>query len=284
MKINQKGKVPMLTMKSSSKVARETLDAINKAFNDIIEKLLDRPEKILITARMIDNEHYYRKRAVLSKDWLHAAIVKFSGVPKSEMMTILLEARRQTPMCTPWTEDLLREADKFYQLRGVERLFMYMGNLMSDQLPVKCHYRPLLRAAMVHRMVSVPFSASSRIDAVSGEIQFECYKFDVEQHNQWTRIHNLNSQSAPIPEDFTVRVHGKFTITNNWSMYGARFKGQRVDQPIFCSLTRAWMWSLRGMPSPSGLLAMTNMQRGREVIVGRWPEEHQVNRAKEVAE
>ena len=59
---------------------------------------------------------------------------------------------------------------------------MYTGNLLlSDLLPVKSHHRPLLRAAMVHRMVSVLFSISSRIGVVSGEIQFECYKFDVEQ-------------------------------------------------------------------------------------------------------
>ena len=62
----------------------------------------------------------------------------------------------------------------------------------------------------------------------------ECYKFDGEQTNVWTRIHcNLNSQSVPIPEDFTVRVHGNFSITNNWSMYDAHLKGQRVDQSIF---------------------------------------------------
>ena len=36
----------------------ETLDAThNEAMNEIIEKLLDRPEKILIIARMIDNEY-----------------------------------------------------------------------------------------------------------------------------------------------------------------------------------------------------------------------------------
>ena len=78
---------------------------------------------------------------------------------------------------------MLLKADKFYQLRGVERLFMYMGNLLlGDPLPVKCHHRSLSRS-MVHGMVSVHVSASSRIDSVSGEIQFECYMFDVEQHD-----------------------------------------------------------------------------------------------------
>ena len=135
-----------------------------------IEKLLDLVGKILIRARMIDNEYYFKKRAVLSKDWLHVTIVKFSGVPKTEMMTILLVARRQTPMCTLWTKDMLRKADKFYHLRGIERLFMCVGNLLlGDPLPVKCHYRPLFRS-MVHRMVSVLFSASSSIDSVSGEM------------------------------------------------------------------------------------------------------------------
>ena len=60
-------------MNSSSKVARETHGAIhNEASNEIIEKLLDLVEKIVIIARMIDNEYYFKKRAVLSKDWLHA--------------------------------------------------------------------------------------------------------------------------------------------------------------------------------------------------------------------
>ena len=45
MKINQKGKVSMSSMKSSSKDARDTLDAIHKkALNEIIEKILDRTD------------------------------------------------------------------------------------------------------------------------------------------------------------------------------------------------------------------------------------------------
>ena len=63
MKINQKGKVSMSTMKSSSKVANETLDAIhNEASNEIIKKLLDRPETIVIIARMIGNAYFFSKR------------------------------------------------------------------------------------------------------------------------------------------------------------------------------------------------------------------------------
>ena len=86
---------------------------------------------------------------------------------------------------------------------------------------------------MVHRMVSVLFTSSSRIDAVSGEIQFECHKFDGEQNNMWTRIHcKLNSQSVPM-EVFTVRAHGNFSITNKWSMYDFRLKCHRVDQTLF---------------------------------------------------
>ena len=116
---------------------------------------------------------------------------------------------------------------------------------------------------MVHRMVSVLFSASSRVDAMSGEIQFECYEFDGEQNNLWTRIHcNLNSQSDPIREDFTVRVHGNFSITNNWSMYDGRLKGQRVDQSIFCVVR----WFGHGFGVHEGrqglhrCFAMTSMQ------------------------
>ena len=44
----------------------------------------------------------------------------------------------------------------------------------------------------------MPFSASSRIDSVSCEIQFGCYKFDVEQRNVWTRIH-LQPELAEYP-------------------------------------------------------------------------------------
>ena len=79
-------------------------------------------------------------------------IVKFSGAPKGEMVTCLLGARRQTSSCT---EHVLKKAEKFYQLRDVWRLFMYLGNLMlGDTLPMKWHDQPLLRAAFVQRMIS----------------------------------------------------------------------------------------------------------------------------------
>ena len=53
---------------------------------------------------------------------------------------------------------------------------------------------------------------------------------------------------VPIPDDCTVKAHHNFTITNNWSMYDARLKGQMADQPIFELFV------------DSGMLAMTSMQ------------------------
>ena len=74
-------------MNSSRKVARESHGAIhNEASNEIIEKLLDRVVMILIRACMIDNEYYFKKRGVLSKDWLHATIVKFSALESRQVL------------------------------------------------------------------------------------------------------------------------------------------------------------------------------------------------------
>ena len=97
-------------MNSSSKVARETLDAIhNEASNEIIEKLLDLVEKILIRARMIDNEYLFKKRGVLSKDLLHATIVKFSA----------LESRQVLP--APWRRESLHVHGRLAVGRPVAR-------------------------------------------------------------------------------------------------------------------------------------------------------------------
>ena len=79
------------------------LYAQRRAFRSLQGRTFNAGHTILIIAPMIGNAYCFRKCAVFSKDCLHATIGKFSGVPKSEMMTILLEARRQTPMCTPRT-------------------------------------------------------------------------------------------------------------------------------------------------------------------------------------
>ena len=103
-----------------------------------------------------------------------------------------------------------------------------------------------------------------------------------------------------MPEDFTARAQGNFTITNNWSIYDARLKIRRVDQPISELFVNA------GMDVECMRDAKTFMkhsvdacydeyakifpymlkwhERGGEVIFGRWPDERQVNRANEVAE
>ena len=44
--------------------------------------------------------------------------------------------------------------------------------------------------------------------------------------------HSLQPELAEYA-DFTVRMQGNFTVTNSWSMYDARLKGQGVDQPMF---------------------------------------------------
>ena len=223
--ISQKGKVSMSSMKSSSKVARETLDAIyNEAFNEIIEKLRDRPGEILI-ARMLDNEYYSKKRAVLSKDGLHATVVKFSGVPKIEMMTILLEARRQTPLCTPGNRGSAPESRQVPPAPWRRASLHLHGQLVVE--------RPVAREVPLPTSPQGCHGAQDGFCASQCFVAHQCRGSLVSKIIGRTRIHcNLNSQSVPIPEDFTVRVQGDFTITNNWSMYDARLKGQRADQSI----------------------------------------------------
>ena len=162
MKINQKGKVSMSSMKSSSNVARETLDAIHsEALNEIIEKLLDRPEKILIIARMIDNDFYFKKRAVLSKDWLHATIVKFSGDPKSEMVTILLEARRPDAMLHSMVRGKAPESRRVPPAPWCRASLHVRGQLVVE--------RP------VAREVPLPTSPKGCHGAQDGFCAFQCF-------------------------------------------------------------------------------------------------------------
>ena len=95
-------------MKSSRRVAEETLDTITAdALSDIVEKLLERSDKVLIVARIVDNEHYFTKKTTINKDWLHKTIVKLSAVPKSELIQALLEFSRQS-LPGPWEEKDLR--------------------------------------------------------------------------------------------------------------------------------------------------------------------------------
>ena len=124
------------------------------------------------------------------------------------MMTVLLEAPSDADVHFI-DRGFAPESRQVLPAPWCQASFLHAGQLVVE--------RPVAREVLlpiVHRMVSVPFSASSRIDAVSGGIQFHYCKFDGEQNNVWTRIHcNLNSQSVSISEDFIVRVQGNFTIS-----------------------------------------------------------------------
>lgn len=110
LKMNARGGLIVGKAKSTVRIAAETLDAIqNEVLNEIIEHLLERPDKILMTARMVQNESYFKKAATPNTEWLHATIVKFSVVPKGQLIDALLEFRRQVCPEKPWDETLLKK-------------------------------------------------------------------------------------------------------------------------------------------------------------------------------
>ena len=230
----RKGKVGVGYMKSADRVATETLDTIqNEALNEIVEKCLARPDKILILARIVDNESYFRKKVGISKDWLHKTIVKFSAVPKSEIIEACLEFSRQSASVS-WKEADLRRLDRRYNLRGVERLFGAMtGIRMSDNLPAKCHYRPLLRKCLVTRFQKSMFKDAVMIGQ-AGDLQgVDAYAFEEESDGFYTKIKCIEKGcSIEIPEDYAVKVGGTWQIVCNWSMHEARMKGKTVDKNI----------------------------------------------------
>ena len=76
-------------------------------------------------------------------------------------------------------------------------------------MPPKCHYKPLLRAVMVKRMLGSPLAAEISI-AESGEVDWNVYEFvDKSPEGFWTSIRcNMKGTKVPVPEDYAIKVGG----------------------------------------------------------------------------
>lgn len=68
--------------------------------------------------------------------------------------------------------------DRAYKLKGVEHVFTALTGLrMTDPVPPRCHYKPLLRSTLVLKFKSAPQAKNFEIDIQTGLVHFSCYSF-----------------------------------------------------------------------------------------------------------
>ena len=92
---------------STVRIGSESLSAIHaEAVNGIVEELLDRPDKILITARRVKNESYYRVKNHSRKHWMHYSQLKFANVSKSEYIAALSAFSTEAKIMPHWTDEI----------------------------------------------------------------------------------------------------------------------------------------------------------------------------------
>jgi hypothetical protein len=228
------GQLVVSQVKSTGACAGETLDAIHhEALMDIVQELRTNPSKILVVARIVHNPAYFTASVTASvkKDWIHSTIVKFQGVPKAEWILILIDFRTASKVQPPWTEDLLRLVDKHYKLRGIEYMVQYLGLFrMSDKLPPKCHFRPLLRTVMQAHFSDAVHAKTISINPKSGEVNFQAYVLTAKVEECYTKLRCIpRDVEVAIPDDYYVKHDAGWVFLANHSVSDARLKGKRVD-------------------------------------------------------
>ena len=83
-----------------------------EALNDIVQGLTERPEKILVMAKIVKTESYFKPKHITGTDWLRYTFSKFSSVPNMEWVEILIEHSKRKHGDPVWTEDALRTSDR----------------------------------------------------------------------------------------------------------------------------------------------------------------------------
>lgn len=150
-------------------------------------------------------------------------------------MESLLELRRQIQPNSPWDVTLLKKFDKYYKLKGMEHSFTALTGLrMTDPLPSKMHYRPLLRAVLVHRMRGFTAANKFKINEQTGEANFEMYTLTGKVGNFFRKVMcNFHNVEVDIPDDYAVKADGSWQVTLNWSLFDARLKGKTVEKNVY---------------------------------------------------
>eukprot|EP00971_Amphidinium_carterae_P044073 867219-Amphidinium_carterae.1 len=237
---NKRGQVRVVGTKGVERHAMTNLMELQQeALNEIVEELLERPDKILVMAKMVKVEGYFKAQEKTSDLWFNHSIMRMDRYPKEDMLNILVEVCGSAG----YAIDKIRKADKLEKLQGIVRLFLYLTQIsVGDPLPTK--YRPLLRASLIERIkelkVPVPRMArdGSGLSWSSNGAQMGVYMLCKVESNRYTVIKHVPSQTeVPVPDDFSATASGPnawaaWLIERNWGWDTAVLKGKRTSELV----------------------------------------------------
>ena len=231
------GAVCVKSAKTVASAAKDSLSAImDEALGDLNKYLIEHPDRILVTLRIVKDDSYYRMPKRSSEQWIHPTLVYFNGVPKRFWKSLLLSYRLVSKPHEPWTDLLLKQMDRMQALNGIINAVCYLGLIsMTDNLPASAHYKPLLHQILLERMTSNNLHLEIEKD---GTVKFGKDKgvyglTGLDQEGYYTKIVHLPSGTeAKICDDFKVGQKD-WDLVDNHDWVHATLVGKRTKESIF---------------------------------------------------
>jgi hypothetical protein len=211
---------------------------MEEALKELVEFLVAKPDRILLTLRMAKNANYYKGESTLSvksTDYIHMTLVYFSGVPKVFWKEVLMEYFSQHKDKNQGvTMELLAAVDKAGKLHGLVRYAPFLAKVLpTDHLPAALHYKPLLKKELLARMTTareLKIEKDGQVDfAAGGEYSLA----DLEDGVYTAILHKASGGKVAMPEDFVVKESANWKITDNRDWLGAKLVGARVNDSIY---------------------------------------------------
>ena len=208
---------------------------VNEALLELNSHLLEHPHKVLPALRMVKNSAFGTLKCKIPQEWIHHTLIYFYNISKELWRDVLMRYAKARQL--PWTEELLKKCDRKYNLKGLELLSSFLGQIVwQDHLAKELHYKPMLVLVMLDRFMSMSPDTSISIDANTGEISPapSLYAFDGAVDGRYTHIKHLpQGVKALLPEDLCVKVGGAWTIEDGHSWNDAYIKGARISENCF---------------------------------------------------
>jgi hypothetical protein len=231
------GAVCVKATKTVASAARDSLSAImDEGLADLTKYLIEHPDRILVTLRIVKDDSYYRITKKSSEQWIHPTLVYFKSVPKRFWKQLLLAYRLATKPHAPWNDPLLNLMDKMQALDGIVNAVCYLGLIsMSDKLPASAHYKPLLHDVLLERMTANNFPIDIAMD---GTLKFGkdlgVYGLTGLTHEgYYTKIvHHPSGTEANICDDFKVGEKD-WDLVDNHDWVRATLVGKRTKESIY---------------------------------------------------
>jgi hypothetical protein len=117
----------------------------------------------------------------------------------------------------PWTEDVLRKADRTNNLEAVQRLTSLLGcSVWADYLSPDLHFKPLLEEVLLEQMKKS--KRSVEIDGKGALVYTGVYAL-VAEDGYFKNVKHVDTGAvAPMPEDYSIKADDpSWKLIDNWS-------------------------------------------------------------------